>query len=694
MKKLMVLFSALIFLLTGAFAAIAEEHLTTPLPPVSDPVSGVRTVFEGQSHKSVAFGDERAYVLDEEGTLWAWDYQSGLDRVCELPVYTLENGYYDTTGEALRRLEDAVFDVFEADGAVYALNPYSGRVGTVDGEGVHWTADFDGSVLVAPYGWTYWTQHSVTVNGALYLLVDRSELGVQVIKIDLTSGAVALFDAKDAITMCAQGDRLLLIRMPWDPETMMGGEMSMVAMDPTTGAITELPYRLPAGEDWSIGLTASEEAVYILSNGVFYISRDGKTFEALQQGPEYAMKMRALPQGAMAYTGMGVNACPLASEPASDKLVVRGNGFMSEIRETFMAKHPGALLQLLDGSVDAADVADRIRGGDSETDVFVVRVDAAFGTLIDKGFAIPLEDNAVIAASAEKMFPVIRSALTDGQGRLVAYPDTVNVSTWGYNAELWPQHFGGREMPATYRELFGMMREFLEKDDGDYFFDVYSYPAMVREVIDAYIASHGDATTFNSPALRETLTLLAEVQQTLRERHLDSWDVYEIYSELDDSYHCLLWQTLAYSDHQVNLGYNDHHFFLTVDGEPSTPCAMYALIVNPLSQRQELAKEFVAIFARPDMDPVSYAILHTDAQPSKRINWRGEEEWAVSAEALEDWANVAETMRFGERTLLMGDRMDEQIKTLIARYADGQLTLDKLLEQLDEVAAMILKEQM
>ena len=692
MKKFMALFSVLIFLLTTAFTALAEP-LTTPLPPTSDPVSGVQTVFEGQSLKSVAFGDDRAYVLDDEGTLWAWNYQSELDRLCELPVYTLENGYYDTTGEELRKLEDAVFDVFEADGAVYVFNPYSGRIGTVDGEGVHWTAEFDSSALIAPYGWSYWMQDTVTLNGALYLLVDRNELGVQVVKIDLASGAVVLFDAKDAITMCAQGDRLLLIRMPWDAEAMMSGDMSMVAMDPQSGEITELPYRLPPNEDWSIGLAALEDAVYILSNSVFYISRDGETFEALQQGPDSASNMRALPQGVMAYRGMGVNTCPLASEPISEKLVVRGNGFMSEVTETFKAQHPGALLQLLRGSVDAADVADAIRGGDAETDVFVVRVDAAFGTLIDKGFAVPLEDNAVIAASAEKMYPVIRSALSDNQGRLVAYPDMVNVSSWGYNKELWPQHFSGREMPTTYLELFRMMQEFLEKDDGDYFFDVYSYPAMVKEVIDAYVAAHGDGTVFSSPALKETLTLLAEVQQTLREMHLDSWDVYEIYSELDDSYHCLLWQTVAYADNQADMDGDNHAFFLTVDSEPSTPSTMYALIVNPLSQRQELAKEFIAIFARPDMRPVRYAILHTDAQPSTRINWQDEEVWVVSPEALEDWTHVAETLRFGERTLLMGDRMDEQMETLIARYADGQLTLDKMLEQMDEVAAMILNEQ-
>ena len=150
---------------------------------------------------------------------------------------------------------------------------------------------------------------------------------------------------------------------------------------------------------------------------------------------------------------------------------------------------------------------------------------------------------------------------------------------------------------------------------------------------------------------------------------------------------------MVYSGNQASLGYNDHSFFLTVDGKPSTQTTMYALIVNPLSQRQELAKEFIAILARPDMAPVRNAILHTDAQPSTRINRAGEEEWVVSPEALENWAHVAETLRFGERTLLMGDRMDEQVEALIARYADGQLTLDMMLEQMDEVADMIRNER-
>ena len=693
MKKMMVLFAVLILTCLMAFGALAEDIIATPVPPeAGQQVTGLKTVFDGVGIVSSAFDDHQAYILDDDGMLWLWDYSGEPVEYCALPVYSLQQGYYDTTGEELRQLEDAVFDLFAEDGVLYALNPYSGRVGTVDSEGVHWMAEFDSSALIASYGWAYWVEGAAIHDGVAYILASREEHGTQVVRIDLISGAVNLFDAPDANNLCVQGDRLLLICMPWNAAEMMAEETYIVAMNPASGEITRLPYVLPVKEDWSMGLGATEDAVYLLTNGVFYISRDGENFEALQQGPDYAGGMRILPKGGVAYTGMGISVCPLAENPATEKLVVRGNGFMSEIKESFIAAHPEALLQLMDGSVDAVDVADRIRGGDKETDVFVVRVDAAFGTLVEKGFVTPLGDNPVIAASAEKLFPVFRSALTDSQGRLVAYPDDLNITTWGYNPQIWPDYFSEDELPSTYLEMFQMMKAFLEKDDGDYFFDMYDYATMVKHVIDAYLTAHGDETVFHNDALKETLGLLEDIQKSLRERRLESWDVYEMFSELDDSRHCLLWWTEAYSDHRSDMGQNDHDFFVTVDGEPAYRSYLYALIVNPLSERKELAKEFVAIFAQPDMSPVRYAVLHTDGKPAKRINWQGEEVDMVTVEALAEWNEVVQNLRFGEHDKLMGGKMSEQIDAAIARYVGGQMTLEQMLGQLDEVAKMILSE--
>lgn len=683
MKKMMVLFGLLIFLCTAALNGLAE------------PIDGPKTALDGLARRYVTLGDERAYVLGDDGTLWTWDYAGEPEASCLLPIYSLEQGYYDTVGEELQRLEEAVFELAASDGALYAINAYSGRIGTVDGDGVRWAVDFDSSGLIAPYGWIYHFADMAIRDGALYILADRFELGVQVFRIDLTSGAASIFDAPDAIRMCVQGDHLLLVCLRWDEAAMDGEGMYLEAMDPATGKLSRLPQRIPAEEDWSIGLAASEEDVYLLSNGVFYVSRGGAEFEALQNGPDYVGEMRALPQGGIAYTGMGITLCPLAEEAASEKLVVRGDLFMSDIREGFKARHPEAVLQILDGMLTPAEAAERIRTGDTETDVFLMRVDAAFGALIDKGYAAPLDDDPIIAASAEKMFPAIRSALTNGQGRLAAYPAEVEAPGWGVNWELWQKHFGDKPLPSTYRELFEDLQAFLEleDDDGDLFFDYYDYPTMVQYVMKAHLAAQGDDARFDDPALRETLMLLERLQQTLRERRMESWDEMDMFYEEVGGLHSLVWHDMAYSTSHWALGGNSRRFMLSLDGELRAQGLMYAMIVNPLSTHQELARAFIALSASPDMETTRYAILHTDGQPVMHTYPSGEEEWRVSPDALEAWARVAENLRFGERTLLLGDRMDEQIGTLITRYVAGQLSLDQMLEQLDDVASMILREQ-
>ena len=683
MKKMMVLFWLLIFLCAAALNGYAEE---------------IRA-FENVWSIASMLGGEQAAVLDTDGTLWVWPYDSSEPQaLCTLPVYTLEKSYYDTAGDELRRLEDAVFKLFEADGALYALNTYAGRIGVVDSEGVRWTTDFDNSGLIAPYGWAYQFDDLTVCDGALCALVDREELGRQMLSIDLTTGSVTRFDVPDVMGMCLQGDRLLLAYLPMDDSMEVLEGAGLMEMNPQTGETRMLSPRFPEGMGTLWGIAASEDAVYLLTDNCFFISRDGEDFLPLQNGPSYATAMRLLPDGRMAVQNEGIVALPIAENPASRQLVVRGNLSIRNLQETYMAAHPEVLLQVKRDSVTPAEAAERIRTGDTETDIFVVRVDASFGALVDKGYAAPLEDNPVIMASAEKLFPAIRSVLTDGQGRLVAYPEEVTIVGWVAKKELWEKHFGDQPLPTTYRELFEDLQAFLEMEnaDDDLFFDFYDYEMMVQNVIEAHLAARGGETHFSDPALRETLLLLAQVQQILRERHMETWFEMDMFYEEIGGLHSIFKNAILYSTNSGSLRGDDSGSVvvtLSVNGESMTNGRMYAMIVNPTSTRQELAKEFIAFAARPDMGAARYAVLHTDGQPTKWTTLAGEELWEVPPEALEDLTNITASLRFGERTLLRGDRMAEQIEALTARYVAGQLTLDRMLEQLDDVAVMILNEQ-
>ena len=65
----------------------------------------------------------------------------------------------------------------------------------------------------------------------------------------------------------------------------------------------------------------------------------------------------------------------------------------------------------------------------------------------------------------------------------------------------------------------------------------------------------------------------------------------------------------------------------------------------------------------------------------------------VSPEGLTAWQQTAPRLRFFERALLTGEAMNTQVSQLCARYIGGQLTLDGLLTQLNDVARLVRLEQ-
>ena len=385
----------------------------------------------------------------------------------------------------------------------------------------------------------------------------------------------------------------------------------------------------------------------------------------------------------------------LADAPADIKLSISGNGVDYKLRSAFSAQHPEALLQIDDRSISPADVANRIRTGDAQTDIFVMQTDASFGALIEKGFTSPLEDDARIADSAQRMFPSIHAALSDSEGHLVAYPVSIRTTAWGYKEALWQKHFGDAPLPATYLELFNAFETFmqLDNDDGDLFFVDYDQARMVRYVLNAHIAAHGDEARFDDPLLLETLTQLERVQQILRERDMETWFEGDLYNDSEIvGVHSIFSMGSGYSSDTWQLS-DWGRIPMSLDGEEHTVGRMTVLTVNPLSEHQELARAFIATATQADTGVVRYSMLHRDAQSVTQVNSRGEEETIVSDEALQKWAQATETLSFGERTVLLDEDMSASIETLCERYVSGQMPLQAMLSQLDAAANMIRQEK-
>lgn len=76
----------------------------------------------------------------------------------------------------------------------------------------------------------------------------------------------------------------------------------------------------------------------------------------------------------------------------------------------------------------AADAAERVRNGDTETDLFYVRANAALRAMIDKEYAAPLTSEK-LTADVATLYPVVQSVILDAQGNPRAYPSAFHHST-------------------------------------------------------------------------------------------------------------------------------------------------------------------------------------------------------------------------------------------------------------------------
>lgn len=362
-----------------------------------------------------------------------------------------------------------------------------------------------------------------------------------------------------------------------------------------------------------------------------------------------------------------------------------------------------------------------------------------------KGYAAPLDASPAITASAAAMYPAIRAVVTNRQGQTVAYPIALSLNLWSVNQALWERYFPGESRPTTWQGLFRTMLRFEEEnnDDENLFLTEWDYEPMVKAVLRAFIQqreARGLGVDFNEASLRETLTLLSRVNGLMLEKGIDYLFEGDVHpeSEVLGEYAIFSQGGSGYSTYKATLdGYGGLMPFTFGEGEtPFVPGYMLVLLVNPLSKQLDLALDFVAQAAKPESGMMRYYMLHesatepvenpdwkermakarqerealearlSDCDPADRRQleddiaaahaeeaWQEGRQWKISVQGIAGWQAVAPNLRFFENASLLSEEMEAQMDVLVARYGAGQLDLDGLLRQLDQVARQIYLEQ-
>lgn len=699
MRKLMAVFAVLIFLCAVAQAAETPAPLATPTPLPHAEVEGVVSQFTQTWMHAWVLGEQAAYVLDRDGQLFQWAY--GADEpsaLCTLPVISNDmfaGGSYQTLSAAARAQVDETVNTLAVDGeTLYALNKYSGRIGTVDAQGVHWRFTLDENPFFYGDGGTRLIQSTAVVAHQLYLLLDcfeedpAADWCSRILRIDLVSGASQLYDTVEACRLCAYGDGLLLLCEGHSGRYLM-------RFDPDNAALTRLSVTPPASSG-ALTYDAASDSIYFVSDAGVYRSVQGGAFDLVSNLPsDYAGAVATLTSdGRLASVGGGVWVLPIG-ESAADALTVRLHSADPALKSLFAQAYPDVLLDWqVDTDMTAADVVNAIRSGDSTTAVFSVRVDSTFASLTGKGFAAALT-NADLVQSVADMHPTLSTPLKSASGAVLAYPWDMDIIGWTVNRTLWDRYFPDEALPTTWADFFRLMQTFeqLGNPDGDLFLLSYDAEELVEDLLTAYVQRQhmrGEPVDFADPAFTEALAELGKVRQMLQARGVGSYDESEIFWDSEGvGEHSLFHVTPCLSTHSAAL-WNENAltpFVFSADDTPIYAASMRVLVVNPNLPDTQLAEAFIALVTAQE-----YSVMHRYVFQTSAVQPFAQKPYTVTAEAIAQWQAAVDSVCIMTDEPLLSDSFLSQARMLISRYTAGQLNDERFLALLNETADMVRME--
>lgn len=686
MKKRMVVFAVLILLLCVSAQAEGADHQ-----------------FDEVWMAASALGDAAAYVLDNGGQLYRWRYdQVAPEALCALPVATgamfqdWATPYPALPEDFKAQLSQTVNHLAQEGDTLYAVNQYAGRLGDITANGVQWRLGFDASGFLDEAGWGREVIRTLALDNRLYFLLNYWDEAPgpdtlwcsRILQLDTQSGATRLFDATEAFGMCVYKGGLLLL---------CGNQAGcyFTRFDPATLAFS--PVDTPALEGQALAYDPQTDTILISTNEGVYGARDGGAFALMATLPSQYVHGAGLvtSSGRYAFMGGGVWVMTLSDVDDAQRFAVRLHSADPALKALFVRQYPDMLLDWrTDSAMTAADVAAAIRAGDTATAVFSVKVDDAFGGLVEKGFVAPLGEGALIDSVA-RMYPSLSAPLKNDRGEVVAYPWDISVLTWTVNPVLWQQYFGDAARPVTWLEFFQLMQRFelLDNANGDLFLMSWEYKAMLGQVLTSFIMrqeTRGEAVDFENPLLAETLAELNRARRMLQERGVESYHEEEIFYDLEVvGGHSVFHDGLGASSHSSFLWDENalRPFVFAPEDAPVYAGGMRVLVVNPNAAQRELAEAFIALLTVPEYGVMSRYMLHSDA-----VEPYAQRPYAITAQAISAWQAAVSSIIIPTRSVLLSEAFLTQADALTERYAAGQLNEQMFLAKLNETAALVERE--
>lgn len=323
--------------------------------------------------------------------------------------------------------------------------------------------------------------------------------------------------------------------------------------------------------------------------------------------PDYDMQMDPLPDGFMLMWNSSTvavrNTDPTQRSTISLSVLDAASSDNLEAAIYDFTNKRGDVSVALKRTYGDSSVLQAMMNRDASVDIYCYGYqDSAMEALRNRGFLADLSGNAEVAEAVGRMYPYLQKAVRQGE-KITMLPVSLYGWTLGYDPKAWAKiGLTEADLPRTWDQFFDLLETLPEKTQGtDYqalpFGEVlsnfrYSVVTSLFEQYQLYMNRSGSPDyAFNTPLLRGLLARLDAVD----------YEALGMIEEYDDNYY----NEYNYRDSVLQLStssvlqswpdsYKALPLSLTEDSDPILPVNLSVAFINPYSEHQAEAAEFLA----------------------------------------------------------------------------------------------------
>lgn len=523
------------------------------------------------------------------------------------------------------------------------------------------------------------------------------------------------------------------------------GALEIVQYSPRTGGTQPLSV-LDGEEAGGLCYDAAQNRLLFLQGGeVYAVDASGEArsigfFPVPSASPD--TRMCVLPGGSLVLlTPQAVYVRGLAANasPATLRVMLHDDALLP----SFLAAQPELNVRFTPvDEATPADIAQAFLSGTLEQDVIELDVSALFRSLAQKGYLADLSSVDLLTADHRLLYPAVQGALAP-QGRLVAVPAGMTVTSWAYNKDRWDACYPDLAPPQTVSAFLALCGDWLAavesgEADGQLVYAGSSFfEELYADLLELFLAEYdreGGGFSFDTPAFRTALEharALEEryaaaaggvfqdgMQQPLLHTRYIGHLQKDVFAELG------VWQPLlpiVFDPNNAPVVTGRLTVYAVNAASPNMQAALLFLehavqsrgaalerLLKPQAnepverpqyrqEREALRSSIAALYERRAAADESELVQIDQTLAMQEQLWRtgAQNRWLISAEEIAAYRAIAERLVIRGTALSDLGRGPElaALYSLILQYADGSIDLNSCIRQMDGRVRLALLER-